>query len=310
MSLTPAEMFDNRAHMGLSRGPFVRRGRWLVGLLFLQMVLLVASARMPQFRHLGEPTWHHNLSLAVSVASIAFWWALAKRQGRSLWMDRAHLGIWVLVWTILATVSGFLLLYLKQDLKAWELKDWAKWWHILWSWLALIYFMAHSAVNWKGMQRAWAKLHAKLGSAIMLDGGLLLIAIAIPVTWSAWGATVWIESTYIPWSLWTTLVIVGALYAAWIWVRVRKAQSASIPDWGRGTGSRIRTNVWLFVAAILANVSGFPLLYFGTKDTSLKYVAKYWHTWPSILFAALIFVHALQFWASMRVHWRKQQPSA
>ncbi len=249
--------------------------------------------------------WHHTASLGFALASIGLWWVVARARGRRLWLDRAHLGIWVLAWTVLATVSGFLLLYLKQDLKDWGLKDWAKWWHILWSWLALLYFGVHTAVNWSGMRRAWGRIHASLGSALRLDVALVLILVAIPVTWSSWGAGVWTEASYIPWTLWTILALVGPMYVAWLWVRWRRSRAASVPLWGTRGGARVQTDAWLFVSAVLANVSGFPLLFFATKDTSLKYVAKYWHTWPSVLFAALVFVHAVQFWAAMRVHWRK-----
>lgn len=314
MSLTLAPSRET-SYAGTWLGRFVRRGSWLLLGSLVQAALLGLTARPPVSPGLGAPTWHHNASLLLAVVAVGIWWVVAARRGQALWRDRAHLGIWVLVWTVLATVSGFLLLYLKQDLKAWELKDWAKWWHVLWSWLALGYFVAHTAANWEGMKRAWTRIHARLGPALRHDLALVAVVAAIPLTWSSWGATVWTEASYIPWTLWTVLGVVAPLYAAWAYVRLMARRTrqkgvgpigvtSTLPGWSRRAVVRSQTDAWLFASAVLANLSGFPLLYFGTKDTSLKYVAKYWHTWPSVVFAALVFAHAIQFWAAMRVHWR------
>lgn len=51
------------------------------------------------------------------------------------------------------------------------------------------------------------------------------------------------------------------------------------------------------------NLWGFPILWFGTKDTSLKFVAKYWHAWPSIAMAILVFAHTIPWWVRVRPHW-------
>ncbi len=284
-------------------------------MLLLQPILVVATA-FPWATHglrLGEPTWHHNASLVAVLLLTAVAW-------RQMSKDRAFIGIGILVSSVLALASGFLLLYLKQDLKIWELKDWAKFWHIAWSWLALVLTVTHTAVNWAPFKRMLARWHRSWGGYASYALPWLVILVLIPVTWSPLGAEVFTEPTYILWTLWTWIVVAGVPYLLWI---VHKVRLDAIGRVGRSDGSRRRWNwtkrpamqsfvdVWLVPMTVLANVSGFPLLYFGTKDTTLKYVAKYWHTWPSIAMAVLLFVHSIQFWPGVRRHWRVlDKPSA
>ena len=277
------------------------RTAWLLAFLVAQTAAVVITG-LPSFRgNLGEPVWHHNVTLVATLGLFLLTGLVKTSKGR-LWSHRAHLGIGILVWTVLATVSGFWLLYMKQELKAWELKDWTKWWHIVWSWLALWYFIAHQAVNWQPFVKALRRWSAGRAGWTYWAGNLLIL-IAIPLTWSAWGARTITEGNYIVLTLWTWLLLTAPTYAGWILVRRRTLTGRVKASAARAQAVRI-TDVWLLPAAVLANVSGFPLLWFDTKSTSLKYVAKYWHTWPSILFAILVFAHAIQWWAAMRKHWR------
>jgi len=250
---------------------------------------------------LGGPTWHHNATLALSLVAFLATGLVRTRRGR-LWSDRAHLGIGVLAWTALAAVSGFLLLYLKPDLKAWELKDWATWWHILWSWLALWYFVTHTWVNRRPLLRALGRWQRTVAGVLAYDGVLLLVFLAVPLTWldvGPWRHPLVVEADYILLSLWTWLVLAGGPYLAWAVARVRR------PRWARRPAVQGFVDVWLLPMALLANLSGFPLLYFDSKSTVLKYVAKAWHTVPSIAFTVLVFAHAVQFWPAVRAHWRR-----
>lgn len=281
----------------------VRRTRLLWAFLIVQLGLVVMTALPPFSPRLGAPVWHHNASLGVTLAAFLGTGLVRTRSGR-LWSDRAHLGLGVLWWTFLATASGFLLLYLKQDLKDWELKDWAKWWHIAWSWLALWYFVAHTAVNWKAMVKAMGRWLGAVPTAIWYYGLLGAIVLAVPLSWSAWGARTITDGNYILLTLWTWLVLCLPAYTVWGIARLRALRGRPI-SWAARRPVVAFVDVWLLPMAILANISGFPILWFATKDTSLKYVAKYWHTWPSIAFAILVFAHSIQWWLAVRVHWRK-----
>lgn len=272
---------------------------WLVGIA-VQMVLLVATALPPLSQvdspgALGVPTWHHNASLAATLLVSAVLW-------RRMTTDRRFLGVGVLVTTVLALASAFLILYLKQDLKAWQLKDWAKFWHVAWSWFALAFFAGHTWVNRHGFVRSWRRLGAGR-SGVLFHGLLGLIVAAIPLTWSPWGAKVFTDPIYVPLTLYTWLVFLAPTYAAWLGVTLSLRRGRR-PQWSR-PGTQAFTDTWLVNMTLLANVSGFPILYFGTKDTALKYVAKYWHTWPSIAMAILVFAHTLQFLPGLARHLRR-----
>lgn len=270
----------------------------------MQAALLVATALPPISPGLGVPVWHHNASLGVALLFVALTWKLHRD-------SRRFLGLGVAVTSLLAIVSGFLLLYLKADLKTWELKDWAKWWHIAWSWFALTFFMAHFWINRAPFMKFWRRLRRRRSGRVLHDGALLAVAAAVAATWSPLGARLIVESNYLLLTLYTWLVVAGPAYAGWALVRWRAAWATrprSVPRWARGPAVQRGVDVALLPAAILANVSGFPLLYFDTKSTSLKYVAKYWHTWPSIAFTVLVFAHTLHSWRPLTTHWRRWLP--
>jgi hypothetical protein len=270
-----------------------------------QLALLVATA-LPPFaqvdttRILGYPTWHHNASLAVAFLFTAVFW-------RRMTTDRRFLGIGVLVTTALALASAFLLLYLKVELKETLLKDWAKFWHIAWSWFALAFFLGHTWANRYGLARATKRIAAGLRGKLAFVVPNLLVVVLVPVTWSDFGARVFTDPRYIPMTLWTWLGFLLPTYGTWL-VAVAQTRDGHRPEWFSRARTQTFTTSWLVPVTFWANATGFPILYFGTKDTALKYVAKYWHTWPSIAMAILVFAHTLQFLPVVRTYGGAPRP--
>ncbi|MEK6976619.1 MAG: hypothetical protein AABY18_09785 [Candidatus Thermoplasmatota archaeon] len=270
------------------------RAVWTWTLAALVHVAMLVVTAFPPFAQstspsaLGVPTWHHNASLALVVLFSAVFW-------RRMTTDRRFLGMGVLVTTFLALASAFLLLYLKQELKVAQLKDWAKFWHVAWSWFGLAFFLGHTWVNRSGLGRSLRRMTGG-GGGWLFYGLLTVIVVAIPVTWSPWGARVFTDPAYIPLTLYTWLVFLVPSYAAWMASVVQTRNNEGMrPAWWPRAGTQAFVDSWLLPVTILANLSGFPILYFGTKDTALKYVAKYWHTWPSIAMGILVFAHTIQF---------------
>ncbi len=271
------------------------KAAWALGVA-AQLGLLVATALPPLTPGLGVPTWHHNASLAaVALFSTLFW--------KRMTGDRRFLAVGVAVTTALAIISAFLLLYLKQDLKDWGLKDWAKWWHVAWSWAALAFFLGHTWANRYGLGRSLRRVTGRLLGAVAYFGPLAAVAAAVPLTWSDWGARHIVEADYVLLTLYTWLALLGPSYAVWLWAALR-IRAGRRPRWAARSRTQAFVDAWLLPMTVLANLSGFPILYFGTKDTSLKYVAKYWHAWPAIAMAILVFAHTVQFWPGMAVHFR------
>ncbi len=229
------------------------------------------------------------------VTAGLFAWLLARAPNK-----RRFAAIDVGFWTLLALVSGFLILYTKPTLKATGWKDWAKFWHVAWSWWSLWAAGAHTWINRHGALRALRHWQTR-ALAWRYNGTLLLVLLAIPLTWSSWGARNIVEANYIALTLWTALVVVGVSYATW-WYYVARRQAGAVPAMFKRPAVQRFVDVYLMPATILANLSGIPLLWFGTKHTSLKYVAKYWHTWPSIIMAVLVFAHMIQFWPGIKRH--------
>lgn len=277
---------------------------WTIALL-VQVALLVITA-LPPFAQvasagaLGVPTWHHNASLAVAVAFSAVFW-------RRMTTDRRFLGVGVLVTTVLALASAFLILYLKQDLKDTLLKDWAKFWHVAWSWFALAFFAGHTWVNRAGHKRAMQRIATGVKGFTWFWAPNLLWLVAIPLTWSDWGARTFTDPRFIPMTLWTWVAFLLPAYGTWL-IAVLQTRGGLRPAWFSRPKTQGFVDAWLVPMTILANVSGFPILYFATKDTTLKYVAKYWHTWPSIAMAILVFAHTVQFLPGVARHLRPRGP--
>lgn len=258
----------------------------------LQMGLLLATVP-PLLPGLGTQLWHYNAALLVAVASCAV-------AGRRL-LDRRFLGLGVFVSTILAVGSSFYLLYDKQHLKAIGWKDYVEFWHVAWSWYALIFFLLHTYVNRAGLSRSLGRLRSGVAGKLLFDGVLVLVVVAIPFTWSPSLRHLFDEPFYIPLTLYTWLVLLVPAYGAWIVSRWRLRVGRPVAWLGRKP-TQAFVDGWMLPMTLLANVSGFPILYFATKNTDFKFVAKYWHTWPSIAMAILVFAHTLQFWPAMRRH--------
>lgn len=257
------------------------------GMVVAQLALFVMTAFPPFSPELGAPVWHHVASLGLAALVIAPWW-------RRMVDDRAFLGIGILTSTFLATVSGFYLLYDKQNLKATELKDWLKFWHILWSWWALLFFAGHTWINRKQLVAFWKRWHGLfLGKPIHVIIWFVSVVL-YPITWIFF-KEYWSESNYILWTLWTWLVVLAIPYVWWLLARNRMPR----------TDARAWTDGFLFPMTILANFSGFPLLFFKPEihGNGLKYVAKYWHAWPSIAMAVIVIIHSIHQWNAVRKHW-------
>jgi hypothetical protein len=259
--------------------------------------LALVVATLPRWvPGLGEPTWHHNASLGAALFVSAIWW-------RPMTRDRRFLGIGVLVTTVLAVVSGILILYAKPWLKATDHTDWAKFWHVLWSWFGIAFFLGHTWVNRSGLARSLRRIGSGLSGALWYVLPLVLVLAAIPLTWSDWGADNLQEPDYIPLTLYTWFVLLAPSYAFWA-VSAWRSRHGVRSSWNSRATLQGFVDSWLVPMTILANVSGFPLLYLGTKETVLKYVAKYWHTWPSIAMAILVFAHTVQFLPAVARHLR------
>lgn len=276
--------------------PDVRKA-WIAG--FGGSLLLAALSVPAILPGLGIPAWHHTISLGVSVVLFVSFAFLGRTD------MRRHLALGVGLWTLLALVSGFVILYSKPWLKSTELKDWAKFWHVAWSWLSLWYGIGHMVWNLHGMRRMWAHWNSTIRGRILSSGLFGLILAAIPLSWNRWGATVLQEPQFIPLTLWTWLAMLTLPYGIWLtWTRLRPGHA---PAWMQRPAAQRFVDLWLTPMMLLANLSGIPLVYLATKEGSLKYVAKYWHVWPSIAMAVLVFAHTVQFWPGLVSHWQRRR---
>ncbi len=285
------------------RGPAVRprirrRFAWVLIGILAQAGLLAATLPV---EGLGAPAWHHLATLGLVLLLVAAAW-------RPLTQSRTVLSLTLAVSTLLAIASGFFILYTKPWLKANELVDWAKFWHLLWSWATLALFLLHTWVNRAALVRHWRRLLRRPGFALAHHALLATVLIAIPLTWSGWGRAAIHDANYVLLTFYTWIVVVGPFYALWALVtwtpphamgRLRKSLARShVRPW---------TDVALVPATLLANLSGFPLTFWKdeVQGAGFKFVGKYWHTWPSIVFAVLIFMHTIHLWRPMRAYGRR-----
>ncbi len=258
-----------------------------IGLSVLQVAALAGTYYLDG---LGAAWWHHVASLAVVLAlAAAFWPAMQSRR---------FLGIGVLVSTILATISGFYLLYWKEGIRVDGYQDWGVFWHVAWSWAAAVFFWQHTWVNRVAFAHYFKRsLRALAPAAFHI--GLYVAAIAGFVVTAGPGKDWFTVETYIPLSYWTWLACIVVAYGAWWFVRGRT----------HAAKKRVRGGVDLALVptSALAVLSGIPLLFLGAAMDALglKYASKFWHVAPSVLFAVLVFVHSVQLWRTMRAHWRR-----
>lgn len=285
--------------MGVGRlaGPVLsRRARWTIGLFAAQVGLLVATFPLDG---LGAETWHHLASLAAVLALAG---VLHERFRRS----RRFLAIGVAVFSILAAASGFYLLYWKAGIRVDGYQDWGVFWHIVWSWMAAVFFLQHAWINRVQLVHFYRESFATRGTALLHAGAYVVLVAALVVTWSPQGRAWFTNENYVVYSLRTWALAVVPTFAAWLVLRRRLRED---PDWLRERlghwGIRRMGDLLLVPMAALAILSGFPLLFDGPIDPrGLKYVSKFWHVWPSIVFTIVAFVHANQAWSTVKVHWR------
>lgn len=257
-----------------------------------QVVLLVGTfpGLVGPLEALGTAPWHHLASLGlVLVATLAL---------RARMQQRRFLAIGVLAFTVLALVSGFYLLYWKEGIRVDGYQDWGVFWHVAWSWAAAVFFWQHTWVNRVAFAHFFRRTFSALRPAAAHVGLYALGVVALVVTWGP--AKSWFTNeNYIPVSFATWLVATGLAYVSWLALRRRDGAAQK----------RIRGGVDLGLVPIaaLATVTGIPLLFFDPEldALGLKYASKVWHVWPSVVFAILVFVHGVQTWMTVRVHWRK-----
>lgn len=273
-----------------------RRTRWILGLVVLQVCLLAATFPVPG---LGAQTWHH-------IASLGGVLLLAGILHRPLRRSRGFLALGVMASSLLAAASGFYLLYWKAGIRVDGYQDWGVFWHIVWSWLATVFFVQHAWINRVQLVHFYRESVATRAKAIAHGGAYLLLLAALVVTWSPEGRVWFTNQNYVVYSLRTWVLVTVPPYLAWLYVRRRRRTE---PEWLERTfghwGIRRVVDLLLVPVAALTILSGFPLLFDGPIDPrGLKYVSKFWHVWPSIVFTVLAFVHGTQAWTSVQAHWR------
>lgn len=239
---------------------------------------------------LGTAWWHHLASLAVVLAAAG---AL-----RGPMRSRRFLGVGVLATTVLATTSGFYLLYWKEGIRIDGYQDWGVFWHVTWSWMAAVFFWQHTWINRVAFGHFFRASLARGGPALFHLGAYAVLAAALVLTWGpARGA--FHNENYVPLSLWAWIAATTAAYMVYLLLR-RRPHAQQV---------RIRGGVDLAMvpASALAVLSGLPLLWFddAMEAWGLKYASKAWHVLPSVAVAVLVFVHSMQLWGAMKSHWRR-----
>ncbi|MDX1612381.1 MAG: hypothetical protein R3185_08420 [Candidatus Thermoplasmatota archaeon] len=273
-----------------------RRNRWILGLTIAQLSLLIVTFPVPGF---GAETWHHMASLAAVLGLTGLLWS-------RLISSRRALALGLLVTSVLASVSGFYLIYWKAGIRVEGFQDWGVWWHVAWSWMVMVLFALHTWVNRVSFVRFFQdSLRSRLGTWLHL-GAYLIVLAALVATWSPWGRDAFTNANYIPYTLRTWVLVLVPPYLAWLWVRRRQRTGEDpLARFGHWPVRRA-VDLALVPTTALAILSGLPLIFDGPIDPrGLKYVAKYWHVWPSILFTVLVFIHAVQAWPTVKVHWGK-----
>lgn len=261
------------------------RAAWTIGLSVAQLAALVATFFIPGF---GEPIWSHLVSLGIVLGLSALAW-------RPLSRSRRILAVGALATSILALLSGFYLLYWKEGIRVDGYQDWGVWWHVAWSWAAAVFFFQHTWINRVQFVHFFRNSFRRAGSAALHVGLYVALVVAFGLTWGPLKA--WFSGgNYIALSFAAWLVCAIPAYAVWL-LRVRERRMSW--PWRRVI------DLGLVPVAALATLSGIPLAFFDdwTDAAGLKYAAKFWHVWPSVLFAVLVFAHSVQVWGLVRRHW-------
>ncbi len=268
--------------MVAGRAHSVRRFALLaVGVAFATM----AGAALTAGTALGVPMRDYNIAFGLmAIATLAAWPLLKRRRVTTML---------ILYTGILATATGFLLLYLKDDLKSGGLKDWMKWWHSATSVALLFAFFIHWLHNNPRLVGFTKRLFTRDWRAGFPVLAVWIGSLAIgAATWTATGRLRFTEENYLAISSWAIFLGVGIPYGLWLAFRAPTMRARlRDPDVRNRTRALIDTS--LFLACWLAMLTGFALLYF--KDflhgNGFKYVSKWWHTSTSVLFVAFVVLH-------------------
>lgn len=262
------------------------RAAWIAILAAAQLALLAATFPLDA---LGTSGWHHVASLAAVLA-------MGVPVRRRL-LERAFLAYGVLATTALATASGFYLLYWKEGIRVDGYQDWGVFWHVAWSWAAAAFFFLHTWVNRVAYGHFVRASLRRAAPAALHVGGYVATLAALAVTWGPARAS-FTNGNYIPLSFAAWLSATAVAYLLWLVLRRRP---------GTHKAARGNVDVALVPLSALAVLSGLPLLYLDAPldAAGLKYASKFWHVWPSVAFAVLVFAHGAQAWANLRAHWRK-----
>ncbi len=260
---------------------------WTMGLAAAQIVALTATFFAPGF---GVPTWSHLASLGLVLLLSGLAW-------RPLTRSRRILAIGALAASVLAIVSGFYLLYWKEGIRIDGYQDWAVWWHVAWSWAAAVFFFQHTWINRVQFVHFWRRTFQAVGPATLHLGAYALLLAAFAITWT-FGKGWFDGGNYIALSFAAWLTCAVPAYILWM-VRALRSRPMS---WGW----RRAIDLGLVPASALATLSGLPLVFFDAwlDAAGLKYASKFWHVWPSVLFAVLVFAHSVQVWSAVRRHWQ------
>lgn len=256
----------------------------------LVLLLVTFPHLVPRMDVLGTAGWHHFASLGVVLAA-----ALALPGPMR---QRRFLAIGVLAFTVLATASGFFLLYWKEGIRADGYQDWGVFWHVAWSWAAAVFFWQHTWINRVALGHFARRSLRSLAPAAAHIGAYVLAVVAFLVTWGP-AKSAFTNENYVPLSFAAWLVAVGVAYVSWLVLRKRTVRVQ--------LGLRGGVDLAVVPMAALATLTGIPLLFFDPEldALGLKYASKFWHVWPSVLFAVLVFVHGAQLWTVVRKHWRR-----
>lgn len=234
---------------------------------------------------IGVGMLEYNLSfLLLSVLGVACWPLLLRRRVASLGLAVAGTA---------AILTGFWLLYWKEDLKASGLKDFAKFWHSVTSYALIPFFAAHFVRNWPRLKDLSSRVGAWRVATGAYAGGWVGLLVFGVVSWTPDWRARFTEENYIWTVQWSWLVVIALAYGAWLGgralVRMRPDLRAVL------TRNRRRglVDLTLFATFVLAMATGFALLYM--KDflhgNGYKYVSKFWHSATSVAFTAAVVLH-------------------
>ena len=251
---------------------------WVLALVLLAGAgaAMAATLRTP----LGLPLWHYHAALAIlGLAAIPLWPLLRRRRVASMGM--ASTGI-------LATATGFVMLYTKQ----FPFKEWLTWWHSAMSFAFTGFFLVHWWLNQPRLAGFTRRVAASLPKGGAVGGAWTAGVVAGALTWTPDGRTLFTSENYLLLSSWAIWWGVALTWGVWLWHR-RDAWRARLADHAYRTSARALVDTSLFLSCWLALLTGFALLYFQEflHGNGFKYVSKWWHTSTSVLLLGFVALH-------------------